>query len=166
MRWRIVEVYLYREDLLAWTVLRDVLLRAKDSEESKQRPTLEIAGTQKSCLVSKNFTTCSWMPPSFFPKTMYSSIILSSTLALWTASLAMAETIVIEAGNLYFKPQNVNASVGDVLEFHFLPNNHSVVMGGMLDPCQPATLGGFYSGFLPVSSGESVSVSSGKGVNG
>lgn len=97
----------------------------------------------------------------FSPKdnhTMYPTIFLSSTLVtlLWTARLATAETIVIEAGNLYFQPQNVNASVGDVLEFHFLPNNHSVVMGDLLDPCQPAPLGGFYSGFLPVSSGENV----------
>lgn len=86
-----------------------------------------------------------------------SSLILSSsTLGLWMAGLVATETIVIEGGNLYFNPLNVNASVGDVLEFHFLPNNHSVVMGDLTDPCQPAAEGGFYSGFLPVSSGENV----------
>lgn len=84
---------------------------------------------------------------------MHSSIFLVPILA----GLLRAETIVIEAGNLYFKPMNVNASVGDVLEFHFLPNNHSVVMGDINDPCKPAASGGFYSGFLPVEDGEAVS---------
>lgn len=91
---------------------------------------------------------------------MYSSVVVRSMLAFgWTATrFATAETIVIEAGNLYFQPQVLEAKVGDILEFHFLPNNHSVVMGDLLDPCQPVTLGGFYSGFLPVSNGENVKV--------
>lgn len=87
---------------------------------------------------------------------MYLNNILGVCIA--SATMAAAETIVIMAENLDFKPASVNASAGDVLEFHFGPNNHSVVMGDMTKPCQPASEGGFYSGFLPVSSGESVSV--------
>lgn len=90
---------------------------------------------------------------------MYSSRIITPALAaILSVKLATAETIVIEAGDLYFKPQTVNASVGDILEFHFLPNNHSVVMGDIDIPCQPAATGGFYSGFLPVDNGENVSL--------
>lgn len=86
---------------------------------------------------------------------MYLNSILGACIA--SVSLVVAETIVIKAENLDFQPANVNASAGDILEFHFGPNNHSVVMGDMDNPCQPASDGGFYSGFLPVSSGESVS---------
>lgn len=72
------------------------------------------------------------------------------------AQRVAARTITIEGGDDYFKPTSVNASVGDVLEFHFLPHNHSVVMGDFTTPCLPASSGGFYSGFLPASSGENV----------
>lgn len=88
---------------------------------------------------------------------MYLSTV-ASLLAVGLARLTAAETIVIEGGNTYFQPSSVNASVGDILEFHFLPNNHSVVMGDWSSPCQPASTGGFYSGFLPADSGQNVSV--------
>lgn len=74
-----------------------------------------------------------------------------------SAAQAAAETIVIEANNNNFEPKCINAAVGDILEFHFAPNNHSVVMGDLENPCQPAASGGFYSGFWPVASGENVS---------
>lgn len=77
--------------------------------------------------------------------------------AALSVKLTAAETIVIEAGDVYFSPAYVNASAGDILEFHFLPHNHSVVMGDLDNPCQPATTGGFYSGFLPAMDGENVS---------
>ncbi|KAF3767118.1 hypothetical protein M406DRAFT_321479 [Cryphonectria parasitica EP155] len=88
---------------------------------------------------------------------MQPSLIRGLLLAAWSADLVAAKTIKIEAGDVYFDPVNVNASVGDVLEFHFLPHNHSVVMGDLSSACQPAATGGFYSGFLPASSGENVS---------
>lgn len=84
---------------------------------------------------------------------------VTSLFAVWSARLSAAETIVIEGGNTYFKPSSVNASVGDVLEFHFLPNNHSVVMGDLSKPCEPASTGGFYSGFLPTEDGQNVGLS-------
>jgi plastocyanin len=56
----------------------------------------------------------------------------------------------------YFKPNSVTAKVGDILEFHFMPANHSVAMGTFDDPCSP-TANGFFSGYVPVASGESVS---------
>jgi plastocyanin len=71
-----------------------------------------------------------------------------------------ATTIRIEVGQtgLTFSPNNITAAVGDILEYHFHPPNHSVVMSDFNNPCQPASSGGFYSGFMPVSSGESVSL--------
>lgn len=88
---------------------------------------------------------------------MYASSTLGLIVASWSMTLATAKTIAIKAENLYFEPSNITAAVGDILEFHFGPNNHSVVMGDQAKPCQPAATGGFYSGFLPASSGENVS---------
>ncbi|GFP54457.1 hypothetical protein ACSS6W_002257 [Trichoderma asperelloides] len=78
----------------------------------------------------------------------------AAVLAL--ASHASAETIKIDVGEngLTFTPDSVTAKVHDILEFHFHPINHSVVMGDFANPCQPAKTGGFFSGFQPVSSGE------------
>lgn len=72
------------------------------------------------------------------------------------ASHASAETIKIDVGanGLAFTPDSVTAKVHDILEFHFHPINHSVVLGDFANPCQPAKTGAFFSGFMPVSSGE------------
>ena len=83
----------------------------------------------------------------------------SLALVASTISVANAETIKILAKDLVFEPEAVNASTGDVLEFHFLPHNHSVVMGDYDKPCEPAGTGGFYSGFWPVMSGTGENVS-------
>lgn len=74
------------------------------------------------------------------------------------ASHASAETIKIDVGanGFAFTPDSVTAKVHDILEFHFHPINHSVVLGDFANPCQPAK-NAFFSGFQPVSSGESVS---------
>ncbi len=83
--------------------------------------------------------------------------------ALFTLSLALvasAKTIPVDvgpSGALSFSPSTITgAAAGDVLEFHFHPINHSVVMSDFDTPCVPAKSGGFYSGFMPVSSGEGV----------
>jgi plastocyanin len=49
-------------------------------------------------------------------------------------------------GALVFDPENVVAEVGDVVEWHFLPRNHSVVQSSFGEPCKPLT-DGFSSGF-------------------
>lgn len=55
-----------------------------------------------------------------------------------------------------FTPETVTAAKGDELEFHYHPLNHSVVMGDFSNACAPAPSGGFFSGFMPTSSGENV----------
>ncbi|KAK0714765.1 Cupredoxin [Lasiosphaeris hirsuta] len=67
---------------------------------------------------------------------------------------ASARIISIIAKDFAFDPEIANAAVGDILEFHFLPRNHSVAMGDFDNPCQPAATGGFFSGFLPAATGE------------
>ncbi|KAK3352499.1 Cupredoxin, partial [Lasiosphaeria hispida] len=67
---------------------------------------------------------------------------------------ASARIIPIIAKDMAFDPEIANAAVGDILEFHFLPRNHSVAMGDFDSPCLPAKTGGFFSGFLPAATGE------------
>ncbi|KAL7815221.1 Cupredoxin [Trichoderma gracile] len=81
---------------------------------------------------------------------------LAAAAIIALASHAGAETIKIDVGpngQFAFQPNNIKAKVGDVLSFNFHPLNHSVVMGDFANPCAPAKTGGFFSGFVPVSSG-------------
>ncbi|KAK7743458.1 hypothetical protein SLS53_003992 [Cytospora paraplurivora] len=61
-----------------------------------------------------------------------------------------AKTVIIRstADAPFFDPTNTTADVGDILEFHFKAHNRSVVQGDYERPCQPASTGGFYSGFF------------------
>lgn len=60
---------------------------------------------------------------------------------------AAAVTHTIASGRqLTFQADNVIANVGDVVEWHFAPANHSVVQSSFADPCKPLA-GGFHSGF-------------------
>jgi plastocyanin len=49
---------------------------------------------------------------------------------------------------LHFEPENVVAEIGDLIEFHFLPKNHSVVQSSFEKPCEPLSGGNrVFSGF-------------------
>ena len=53
------------------------------------------------------------------------------------------------AGQLKFEPDNIVAHVGDVIQWEFMPANHSVVQSSFADPCKPLRNGsGFFPGFL------------------
>ncbi|KAL7799121.1 Cupredoxin [Trichoderma ceciliae] len=88
--------------------------------------------------------------------------MLFTSLAVATLSaVASAKTIRIDVGEngaLNFTPDNLQASTGDILEFHYHSINHSVVAADFAKPCQPKAEGGFYSGFFPTSSGENDNV--------
>ncbi|KAH8727434.1 Cupredoxin [Phaeosphaeriaceae sp. PMI808] len=62
--------------------------------------------------------------------------------------------------NLRFEPENVVAEIGDLIEFRFLPKNHSVVQSSFDKPCEPLSDGGgVFSGFnFPTSQGEAPDV--------
>jgi plastocyanin len=86
--------------------------------------------------------------------------MLFSTLAVAAFSaVASAKTIRIDVGQsgLTFTPNDITAAVGDILEFHYHPTNHSVVAADFATPCKPKAEGGFYSGFFPTTATENVS---------
>lgn len=77
-------------------------------------------------------------------------------VAVWAVASANMIKITAKSDNR-FDPNSVTAEQGDLLEFHFEASNHSVVAGDYQYPCSPLQLGtGFFSGFVEVSSGESV----------
>lgn len=84
---------------------------------------------------------------------------LKTLLAFVTvALLTSAKTIKITAtSDNTFDPDEIQASEGDVIDFHFEPKNHSVVAGDYQYPCSPTQLGtGFFSGFVSSTDGSAV----------
>lgn len=69
-------------------------------------------------------------------------------------------SVVAGRSGLHFDPENVVAQVGDVVEWHFLPNNHSVAQSSFGKPCVPdADLPApFFSGFQPIATGQAPNV--------
>lgn len=58
--------------------------------------------------------------------------------------------------SLTFSPADIKAAVGDMVQFHFYPKNHSVVQSTFDQPCEPISnhqpnVQGIFSGFMPVS---------------
>ncbi|KAK3998176.1 hypothetical protein QBC44DRAFT_732 [Cladorrhinum sp. PSN332] len=65
----------------------------------------------------------------------------------------VTHTVVAGRSGLQFQPDNVVAEPGSIVEFHFLPANHSVVESSFAKPCQPKDHSSFFSGFFPVPAG-------------
>lgn len=63
-------------------------------------------------------------------------------------------------GALIFDPDNVVAEIGDIVEWHFLPKNHSVAQSFFGQPCVPDATSAlpFFSGFQPIASGQAPNV--------
>ncbi|ERF76099.1 hypothetical protein EPUS_01432 [Endocarpon pusillum Z07020] len=80
----------------------------------------------------------------------------SSSVPTSTADASTYDIDVGADGALLFSPESLTASVGDTINFHFYPRNHSVVQSSFDAPCVPlssASSGNsdvIYSGFFPV----------------
>lgn len=51
------------------------------------------------------------------------------------------------SGKLLFEPQNIVAELGDLIEVHYLPKNHSVAQSSFAKPCEPINDDAIFSGF-------------------
>jgi len=61
-----------------------------------------------------------------------------------------------ENGTLTFSPDDLQVNAGDMVQFQFYPQNHSVVQSAFNSPCEPinsvmSNVTGFKSGYMPVS---------------
>ncbi|ORY00879.1 hypothetical protein BCR34DRAFT_627887 [Clohesyomyces aquaticus] len=50
-------------------------------------------------------------------------------------------------GGLHFEPENIVAEIGDLIEVHFLPKNHSFAQSSFDKPCVPLNDDAVFSGF-------------------
>jgi len=55
---------------------------------------------------------------------------------------------------LHFEPENIVAEIGDLIEVHFNPMNHSFAQSSFSKPCVPISDDAIFSGFQPTTSGE------------
>ncbi|TVY14523.1 putative GPI-anchored cupredoxin, partial [Lachnellula arida] len=57
-------------------------------------------------------------------------------------------------GSLSFAPNDIQVPAGDMVQFQFAPNNHTVTQSTFAKPCVPisqtSNVTGIYSGFMPV----------------
>ncbi|RVD89568.1 uncharacterized protein DFL_000571 [Arthrobotrys flagrans] len=74
------------------------------------------------------------------------------------APAGATHSVVVGRGGLRFDPENIVAEPGDIVEFHFLPRNHSVAQSNFANPCQPIGATAFFSGFIPSPAGQSPDV--------
>lgn len=81
--------------------------------------------------------------------------VLSAVLPLLSTALAKTTTIAVGKGGLIFDPNTVTAAKGDVLEFHFYPQDHNVAQSSFDKPCI-ADAAGIWSGFMPVTAEQGV----------
>lgn len=86
-----------------------------------------------------------------------SALSFGSALAASAAGSVTVHVVQVGAanGSLKFFPDNIAAAVGDMIQFQFAPNNHTVTQSTFDAPCQPiamhSNVTGIYSGFMPVS---------------
>lgn len=79
----------------------------------------------------------------------------SSEAASSSSNGPITHTVDVAKGGFTFVPDVILAKKGDVIEFNFFPDNHSVVRAEYGYPCIPYELTGvdkigFFSGFKPV----------------
>ncbi|KAH8802822.1 extracellular serine-rich protein [Xylogone sp. PMI_703] len=75
-----------------------------------------------------------------------------------TVLTGVTHSVVAGLGGLHFDPENVVAEIGDIVEWHFLPKNHSVVQSSFGAPCVPESATSFFSGFQPIMEGQAPNV--------
>lgn len=81
-----------------------------------------------------------------------------STVSKTVSLTGVTHSVVAGLGGLRFDPDNVVAEVGDIVEWHFLPKNHSVAQSSFSRPCVPQNAESFFSGFVPTNEGQAKDV--------
>ncbi|KAM3086830.1 hypothetical protein ACMFMG_000953 [Clarireedia jacksonii] len=117
---------------------------AQDSSSASSR-------SSSSTIRSSSSTASSVATSSSTTSSNSSSTSTTST----TSAPAATKTVSVGADGLNYFPNKLTANVGDVIEFRFYPQNHSVARAEYKQPCIPyeytgAGKVGFWSGFEPI----------------
>ncbi|KAG9244717.1 hypothetical protein BJ878DRAFT_55859 [Calycina marina] len=83
-----------------------------------------------------------------------SSTTLSTSASSTSTSAITTHTVAVGAVGHNFDPSSVEADIGDIVEYRFYPQNHSVGRAAFKQPCIPYEVTGtgrigFWSGFFP-----------------
>jgi len=74
------------------------------------------------------------------------------------SSSGSVHTVSVGNGALAYSPNSIVAAVGDTVEFHFYPPEHSVAQSSFDAPCVPSGPTAFFSGPFSQSSGQNANV--------
>jgi len=89
---------------------------------------------------------------------MNTNSILTVAALFSSSVVALTQRVNVGEDGLAFNPNSITAAVGDIVEFYFYPNNHSVAEGDFNTPCSAGSIANpIFSGFIPSSYGEAVS---------
>jgi len=66
--------------------------------------------------------------------------------------------VIAGFNGLHFEPENIVAEIGDLVEVHFNPMNHSFAQSSFDSPCVPINDDAIFSGFQPTPQGEAPEV--------
>ncbi|KAF4624447.1 hypothetical protein G7Y89_g13726 [Cudoniella acicularis] len=84
-----------------------------------------------------------------------SALSAAGALAASTGQLVHVVKVGNANGSLVFAPNQLTANVGEMVQFQFAPNNHTVTQSTFAAPCEPMPAvngtGPIFSGFMPVS---------------
>jgi plastocyanin len=82
----------------------------------------------------------------------------SSTSSAMSATGSVAVHVIKVSdknGSLIYSPASIHVPVGDMVQWHFYPKNHSIVQAAFSNPCTPISnvmpnVTTFFSGYMPV----------------
>jgi len=74
------------------------------------------------------------------------------------SSSGSVHTVTVGNGGFAFSPNSIVAAVGDTIEYHFYPPEHSVAQSTFDAPCVPSGPTAFFSGPFSQSSGQNTNV--------
>lgn len=81
----------------------------------------------------------------------------ASTSSASSSTPSNVHIVSVGSNGLTFSPNSMTVPVGDQVEFHFFPPEHSVAQSSFSTPCAPPSNGtAFWSGFIQTSSSSNV----------
>jgi len=86
------------------------------------------------------------------------STTTSAPATTTASSSGTVHTVAVGNDALAFSPNSITAAVGDTIEYHFYPPEHSVAQSSFDTPCVPSGPTAFFSGLFTQSSGQNANV--------
>ncbi|KAI0013250.1 hypothetical protein F4779DRAFT_613778 [Xylariaceae sp. FL0662B] len=90
----------------------------------------------------------------------FSTTVLAALLGVASAQNVHVVSVGTTDGSPVFKPDNIKANVGEMIQFQFRGGNHSVAQSTFDNPCSPisqsSNMTGFFTGYQPVDASQAM----------